>query len=78
MSHRKTQEQNVRECMPIYDKDGKLLSILNTKTGKMEGKSQQEQLAFDFARGKLVTKSKEMNIDNAICLGMAEDGFFFI
>ena len=77
MSRRQTQEQNVTECVPIY-KDGKLLSILNTKTGKIEEKPQQEQLAFDTATGKLVMKSKEMNIDDALCLGMADDGFFFI
>ena len=76
MSQRKTQEQGVSECMPICDKDGNIVCILNTKTGKMEEKSQQEQLVFNKASGKLVTKSKEMNVDDVICVDMVRDGFF--
>ena len=74
----KTEPKDFKECMPIYDNDGNLIHVLNTKTGKLEEKSQRERLGFDPVSGKLglITVQEGINTDNQIQLGMAEDGFF--
>ncbi len=65
--------KDFKECMP-----GNLIHVLNTKTGKLEEKSQRERLGFDPVSGKLglITVQQGINTDNQIQLGMAEDGFF--
>jgi hypothetical protein len=73
----KNEPKNFKECMPIYDNDGNLLHVLNTRTGKLE-EPQREKLAFDPATGKLglIKVHGGIDTDYQIQLGMAEDGFF--
>ena len=74
----KSEPENLKEGMPIYDNDGNLVHVLNTKTGKLEEPAQREQLVFDPATGKLamIKVQEGINTDYQIQLGMAEDGFF--
>ena len=75
----RSDQQNFKECVPIYDSDGNITHVLNTKTGKLETPGRkQEKLVFDSETGKLglVTVVEGINADNQIQLGMAEDGFF--
>ncbi|CAB4010021.1 Hypothetical predicted protein [Paramuricea clavata] len=74
----KSEPKNLKECMPIYDNDGNLMHVLNTKTGKLEEPAPREKLAFDPETGKLglIKVQEGINTDYQIQLGMAEDGFF--
>jgi hypothetical protein len=75
-----SEPKNLKECMPIYDNDGNLMHVLNTKTGKLEEPAQREKLAFDPETGKLglIKVQEGINTDYQIQLGMAEDGFFML
>ena len=72
------ESSNGRECLPIYDNEGNLINVLNTRSGKLEEKSATERLAFDRSTGKLnlVKQVEGINTDNQILVDMAEDGFF--
>ena len=72
---------NLKECIPIYDDKGNVKEVLNIRKGKLETKSEREKLAFNFTTGKLgvITNSQagmHNQIDNHICVEMADDGFF--
>ena len=68
-----------KECIPIRDNKGNITDVLNTRTGKLETKSEREKLGFNFGNGKLgvIKEQPGIQTDNQIQLGMAEDGFFY-
>ena len=68
---------NMKECLAVLDNEGNVTEVLNTRTGKLEKvPSQKQKLVFNPKTKKLGLAPQNLNIDNILALGMADDGFF--